>query len=334
MVTARSTPNIGLIKYWGNRNNELRLPMANSSSITLDSPSVEVTIDHSDKFSLQSFNPDGSIMELTEKNVERFQKHLELIKRYLKQLGATNAIPSSISTTIHSAIPLGIGLASSSAVFSALARAYQGIISGEKELTDEQVSVIARLGAGSAARGLFGGFGTLLAGEGDDIDSAVGSQIADENHWPLFNIVLAPSLQEKKVGSTEGHATPHTSPHYPARIQAIQNRRMQTFTESIMQKDFEKLQNVCEEDCMDMHHVMETSDPPLHYLNEVTHRIIADITSLRTSQHIPVLYTMDAGPTVHLVCTEEARDRVADFAHAQADCTVFETTVGKGAHLV
>ncbi|PIR50004.1 diphosphomevalonate decarboxylase, partial [Candidatus Peregrinibacteria bacterium CG10_big_fil_rev_8_21_14_0_10_54_7] len=63
-VTARSTPNSAWIKYWGNRNDALRLPMADSFSMTLDSPTVEITLDHADVLSVRSFNPDGSEKEL------------------------------------------------------------------------------------------------------------------------------------------------------------------------------------------------------------------------------------------------------------------------------
>ncbi|MCF7844719.1 MAG: diphosphomevalonate decarboxylase [Kiritimatiellales bacterium] len=333
-MKAHSTPNIAFIKYWGNRDNDLRLPQADSLSMTLNTPTVEIDVDHADTLSVQSFEPDGSPKELGEKHVQRFAKHLELTRHYLNKLGVTDAIPNKASITVRSGIPSGIGLASSAAVFSCLARSYQGLIKDTIELNDEQASVIARLGSGSASRSIFGGFSALVAGEGSEIDSSKSVQIADENHWALHDIVLAPSLQHKKVGSTEGHALAQTSPHFADRIEAIMNRRQQECIDAILAKDFEKFQAVTEEDCMDMHHVMETSTPPLKYLNEVTHRIIADITNLRTSQHLPVLYTMDAGPTVHLVCTEEARSAVVDFAHAQADCTVFETKIGKGAHLI
>ncbi|MBU0767129.1 diphosphomevalonate decarboxylase [Patescibacteria group bacterium] len=334
MITAISAPNIAFIKYWGNRDNELRIPQADSLSMTLNTPTVEIDVEHSEILSVKSFELDGSEKELGEKHIQRFRKHLELTKHYLNKLGVPDAIPNEVSITVRSGIPSGIGLASSAAVFSCLACAYQGLIRETIDLDDEQSSVIARLGSGSASRSIFGGFSALVAGEGSGIDSSKSIQIADENHWPLHDIVLAPSMHEKKVGSTEGHAIAQTSPHFADRIEAITSRRQQECIDSILKKDFEKLQRVTEEDCMDMHHVMETSTPPLKYLNDVTHRIISEVTDLRTSQHLPVLYTMDAGPTVHLVCTEEARDRVVDFAHAQADCTVFETKVGKGTHLV
>jgi hypothetical protein len=54
-VHATATPNIALIKYWGNRNNELRLPAADSLSMTLDRPSLTLSLEESDQFSLTSF---------------------------------------------------------------------------------------------------------------------------------------------------------------------------------------------------------------------------------------------------------------------------------------
>lgn len=326
-VTARSTPNIALIKYWGNRNNELRLCKAGSASMTLNTPSVDITIDHADTLSVTSQNK-----EMKEKDIARFEKTLQMISNYLSSIGYGDAIPASLEVTIESNIPPSIGLASSSAVFSALAKAISGLV--DAELTDEQISVMARLGSGSAARSIFGGFGAIRNLEGDGIDSAVGWQIADENHWPLHDIIIVPSTDEKKVGSTEGHAKAHTSPHFADRIRDIEEYRLKDCIDAILDKDFEKLQKAMEEDCMDMHKCMQTQEPELHYLSEETFRIIGEVEELRKSEHLPVLYTMDAGPTVHLFCPEEAREQIVAFSHAQEGCTIFEAAVGPGAHLV
>jgi diphosphomevalonate decarboxylase len=330
MITARSTPNIALIKYWGNRNEELRLPAADSLSMTLDSPTVEITVDHADQLEVTSFNPDGSPRMLKDHEKERFSTHLELAKEFLKMHGAESAIPSSVSLSIHSHIPSGIGLASSAAVFSALARAYAGLIQEKIELTDAQVSVIARLGSGSASRSIFGGFAVMKNSRGDAIDSSVGEQIVDEKHWRLFDIIIAPSREEKKVGSTEGHALAATSPLFKERLQAIPGRMLEA-VDAIIHRDFEKLQRVAEEDALDMHRVMETSTPPLRYLTKDTLRIITEITELRKSAHLPVFFTMDAGPTVHLLCTKEAHDAVSAFAASQKGCEVIEAMIGRGA---
>ncbi len=333
-ITALSTPNIALIKYWGNRNEELRLPVADSLSMTLDSPLVEITMDHADALSVESYEIDGAKKILTEKQLIRFATHLALTKKYLEKLGLDSAIPASVSIVVRSKIPPSIGLASSAAVFSCLGKAYAGLIQSTHELTLEETSVIGRLGSGSAARSIFGGFATLDAGEGMDIDAAQSRQIAPESHWNLHDIVIVPNHDEKKIGSTEGHALAGTSPYFAARVEAIRMRRQQECIDAVLTRDFEKLQAVVEEDALDMHHVMETSRPPLKYLSDETHRILREVTTLRESQHLPVLYTMDAGPTVHLICPDDAVATVRDFAHTQKGCTVYETKIGGGAVLL
>src|SRR3989338_5481307 len=320
MTTARSTPNIALIKYWGNRSNELRLPMADSLSMTLDRPCVDVTVGHRDTLRVESFLADGTRKELKEKDIARYGKAIELAKRYLSALGAADAIPASLAIEIRSQIPPSVGFASSAAVFSALARAIAGLIADEIPLTNAQTSVIARLGSGSACRGIGDGYVAIKAG--------------GPGHWTLHDIIIVPNMEEKKVGSTEGHATAHTSPHYTARVAAIREHRQRDCIDAVIRRDFEKLQRVAEEDCLDMHRVMQTSTPPLQYLNDETYRIVGEVRSLREREHIPVLFTMDAGPTVHLFCPNEGVAAVRAYAHVQSNCAIFETKVGKGAHLV
>jgi diphosphomevalonate decarboxylase len=332
-IIAQSFPNIAFIKYWGNRNEELRLPAADSLSMTLNSPHVKVTIDHREELSVHSFEIDGKEKSMTMQALMRISKHLDLTKQYLASIGSPDLIPQSVSLEIHSAIPPSIGLASSAAVFSCLAEAYAGLVKVKRELTREQVSVIARLGSGSAARSVYGGYAALQAGQGDGIDSAKGVQIAPETHWMLYDIIVMPSNQEKQYGSTEGHSFASTSPLFANRI-AQMPRRQQMCIEAIQNKDFEKLQKVSEEDALDMHEVMRTSTPELHYLTHDSLRIVDAIQSYRQIKHLPVLYTMDAGPTVHLICTEEAKDEVLHFAHQEKDCTVFVAKTGAGSHIV
>lgn len=329
-IRASSAPNIALIKYWGNRNEERRLPAADSLSITLDQPTVEVVVDHAERFSARSLQADGTERVLTDREAERLRKHFLLTKKYLADIGAAHTFPASVSLKIQSKIPRDVGLASSAAVFSALAESYAGFA---KQLSRRDVSIIARLGSGSGSRSVFGGFVAMIAGKGEAIDSSYAEQIAPANHWKLWDIIIVPSEMEKETGSTEGHALARTSPLFETRLREIPKRQNMCI-EAIRQKDFEKLQSVAEEDCLDMHAVMASSTPPLRYLSEETHRIIRDVEKLRARLHLAVLYTMDAGPTVHLICEESALPSVRAYASAQKNCTIFEAGVGSGSHCI
>lgn len=325
MPTARSTPNIALIKYWGNRHEEFRLCAGESTSMTLDGPYVDVTVNYADALSVTS-----NTKEMTPESILRFQKTLELIQAYLATINTVDI--SRLSIDIESHIPPSIGLASSAAVFSALAKAIAALV--EMPLSDEQISVMARLGSGSATRSIFGGYSAIRNEENLFIDGSKGWQIADENHWKLHDIIIVPSTKEKKIGSTEGHTNAATSPHFTERLNAIKEYRQQESIDAILYKDFEKLQYVAEEDCMNMHLCMQTQTPPLNYLSDETNRIVSEIQELRRSEHLPVFYTMDAGPTVHLFCEPEAKGRIIEYANNQEGCKVLEASTGQGTHLM
>ena len=173
----------------------------------------------------------------------------------------------------------------------------------------------------------------MIAGMGETIDASYAEEIAPGNYWKLTDIIIVPSHEEKEKGSSEGHALAHTSPLFMSRLHEIP-RRQKLCVEAIREKDFEKLQRVCEEDCLDMHAVMASSTPSLRYLSKESHRIIREIEALRAREHLAVLFTLDAGPTVHLICEESALSAVRAYAAAQSGCTVFEAGVGGGSHVV
>lgn len=331
MTTAISSPNIALIKYWGNRSDPLRLPAADSLSMVLDTPTVEATVEAADVFSVHSFDTDGVEKPQNEQSIARLKRHYELSKTYLESIGRAAGLPANVSLIIRSAIPPAIGIASSAAVFSCLGEAYGALVSGAP-LSRAEISILGRLGSGSGARNSYGGF-VALRNRGEGIGSAHGEQIVDEKHWLLHDIVIVPSVAEKKVGSTEGHAGAATSSLFAARLKAIPGR-MDECIRALQTKDFEKLRRVSEEDAMDMHRVMETQNPPLQYLSAETHRILREIEGLRASDTLNVLYTMDAGPTVHLLCTEDSAKTVADFAESQKNCLIFKTKTGKSSRLI
>ena len=58
-----------------------------------------------------------------------------------------------------------------------------------------------------------------------------------------------------------------------------------------------------------MHSVMMTSTPPLYYWDPGTMEIIKAVQDWR-DQGIPVCFTIDAGPNLHLICPADAVDAV------------------------
>lgn len=112
----------------------------------------------------------------------------------------------------------------------------------------------------------------------------------------------------KKVPTTEGMSAVRTSPLLPARLAALPGR-IKRIKEAMKQKNFQQFGEIVEEECLDMHHVMQTQNPPLYYWNEATKQIMQVVTRWRISG-VPVYFTMDAGPNVHLICEGKDEERV------------------------
>jgi len=91
-----------------------------------------------------------------------------------------------------------------------------------------------------------------------------------------------------------------TSPYQAARIQDS-DKRIERCRDAIQSRDFDLLAETIEMDCNMMHAVMMTSTPPLFYWNPLTLELIKTARHWRKTG-IPVAYTIDAGPNVHLIC--------------------------------
>ncbi len=290
-ATAIAHPNIAFIKYWGNRNDRLRLPANGSISmnladlVTQTCVSFETGLD-ADCLVLNN-NP------LTGKSLLRLTSFLDVIRRKTnKKIFAR--------VTSENNFPTGAGIASSAAAFAALALAAThalGLVLSEPEL-----SRLARLGSGSAARSVPGGFVEWQAGASDAGSYAF--SIAPPGHWDLVDLIAIVANEHKPVSSTEGHRLAGTSPLQSARL-ASAPPRLDACRQAILQRDFAALAEVTELDSNLMHAVMMTSRPPLFYWQPTSLALMKLIPQWRKAG-LPVCYTLDAGPNVHLICLSDS----------------------------
>jgi len=72
---------------------------------------------------------------------------------------------------------------------------------------------------------------------------------------------------------------------------------------AVLEKDFNSFASIVELDSDMMHSVMMTSTPALHYWKAASLEVMNCVRQWRT-EGIPVCYTVDAGPNVHIICTE------------------------------
>jgi len=94
--------------------------------------------------------------------------------------------------------------------------------------------------------------------------------------------------------------TIRTSPLLSARLSAIPGR-MTRIKNALKDKNFRLFGEILEKDCLDMHAVMQTQNPPLNYLADATKTIMEAVRSWRIDG-LEVYFTIDAGPNVHIMC--------------------------------
>jgi diphosphomevalonate decarboxylase len=206
----------------------------------------------------------------------------------------------------HNNFPTGAGIASSASGFAALSVATCS--AAGLNLDEKDLSRLARTGSGSACRSIPGGFVEWQVG-GSDEDSYAYS-IALPEHWDLVDCIVLINQDEKPISSSMGHSLAQTSLLQPIRV-ADAPRRLETCREAILKRDFNALADVVELDSNLMHAVMITSTPPLLYWQPATVTIMQAVQSWRKAG-LSVCYTIDAGPNVHVLCTDDAAIEVAN----------------------
>lgn len=321
-ATAIAHPNIAFIKYWGNRNDALRLALNDSLSMNLAALETRTTVAF-----LEDSSPDGDEFILngepmTGPPLARVSGMLDLIRAragvsWRARVNSTNNFPT------------GAGIASSAAAFAALALAGSralGLTLSERELT-----ILARRGSGSASRSIPAGFVQWYAGADDDDSYA--ESIAAPDHWKLVDCIAVIQSGHKPVGSTAGHALAGSSPLQAARV-ADAPRRVQACRSALLARDFDALAAVVELDSNMMHAVMQTSRPPLFYWEPQSVALMKAVMRWRQAG-LPVCYTLDAGANVHVFTLNNNAEEVEQRLRAAAGVNdVLVSAAGGGARVL
>ncbi|UCF65711.1 MAG: diphosphomevalonate decarboxylase [bacterium] len=290
MVTAKAHSNFALIKYWGKREEVLNLPAVGSISITLQ-----------EIFTISSLMFDKSLAQdmieingkaASPQEAQRVSSFIDLFRRLGK-------ITAAVKVISRNNFPTGAGLASSASAFASLALAANQ--AANLNLTSSKLSELARMGSGSAARSIFGGFVEMKIGKRSDGSDSIAVPIAGKEFWDMHVLIAITSEKQKEIGSTVGmKMTAATSPYYPQWINTNQSD-LKEMRHAIQNKDFEKLGELSELSCLKMHAVALSANPGLIYWNSATIDCMHAIRNLR-KQNIPVYFTIDAGPQVKAIC--------------------------------
>lgn len=288
--------NIALCKYWGKRDRELNLPINASLSVSLAHLGTRTALTPIDA-------PEDQIYLNDELQVpgSQFARRITAFIDRLREPGQF-----SLRVDTHNTIPTAAGLASSASGFAALARALNDSL--QLELTSTELSVLARLGSGSACRSIYEGFVEWQMGErADGLDSHAVPLAA---RWPSLCIGLVKvDASVKAIDSRSGMQrtleTAHLYQSWP--LQAAAD--LVALKEAIAARDFAQLGARAEHNALSMHATMIASWPPLVYWQPESLAAMQKVWTLR-NQGVAVFFTMDAGPNLKLLFEEPSQKAV------------------------
>jgi diphosphomevalonate decarboxylase len=318
--TAVACPNIALIKYWGNRDPDLRLPSTGSISINLAGLFSRTRV---------TFDPAAHADQLVLNGVIAQAAALQRLSALLDQVRELSGLRLHARVESENNFPTGTGIASSASGFAALALAASR--AAGLELDEPALSRLARRASGSACRSVPGGFVEWQAGDSDQNSYAF--SIAPATYWELVDCIAVISQSHKSIPSQAGHLLADTSPLQAARVSDAP-RRLAICRQAILERDFDALAQVVELDSNLMHAVMMTSTPPVFYWLPATLQVIQSVIAWRTGG-TPVCYTIDAGPNVHVLCPAGYAQEIAGrLSRIQAVQRVLTASPGGPASLL
>jgi diphosphomevalonate decarboxylase len=291
--------NIALCKYWGKRDLELNLPQTSSLSVSLGHLGAKTTIEEltDSKETMDEIWINGK----REKPNTPFSKNL---KNFLDLFRLTKTCVYRVKTAIN--IPIGAGLASSAAGFAAVVGALNDLYAWQ--LAPAELSILGRLGSGSASRSFWSGFVEWQMGIREDGMDSKGHVLTEQ--WPALRVgMLILNTAPKPVSSRVAmERTVSTSPFYtawPAK-QAVDLRAMK---EAIAAQDFNVLGSIAETNALGMHSLMLAAKPPILYSEPSTIESMHRIWQYR-DQGLSLYFTQDAGPNLKLLFLEKEAETV------------------------
>jgi diphosphomevalonate decarboxylase len=318
--TAIAPANIAFIKYWGKKNEELRIPSNASVSMNLSGATTTTTVEFSDAFPSDTVELAGAVF--TESEKKRIIRHLDRIRQKAN-------IQSRAKVMTKNSFPKGTGIASSASGFAALTVA--GAKAAGLDIFQKELSVLARLGSGSACRSIPDGIVRWETGKTSEESYA--HSLFPYLYWDLRDVLIIVDQTSKEISSTDGMKNASTSPFWEERQKEI-GKRLIDITKAIGDKNFPVLGEIIEEDCLSMHAVAMTQSPPLSYWLDTTGNCIRHIRQWRAGG-FPVYFTIDAGPNVHCICEGKDEQRLTDAIKTLPDVqSVLVNKLSQGAHSI
>lgn len=308
--------NIAIVKYWGKYGRQM--PRNPSISFTLSHAATRTFMSLGDHHDDQSpkvvFTFDGNENPAFQSRIEKF-------------LGSISDIfPFVLSHHIYidssNSFPHSSGIASSASGMGALALCLCDIDdqlhnhTGYIDAFYHKSSIIARLGSGSAARSVYGVIAAWGQHQGikDSSDEYAVPMVS--NVHPIFHSfhddILIISPKEKSVSSSAGHHLMEKNPYSSARYQQA-NERLSTLLLALQSGDVDTFGKITEDEALTLHALMMCSDPSYVLMEPNSLLVIKKIKQYRAETGLPIFFTLDAGPNVHVLYPDQHETEINHF---------------------
>lgn len=303
--------------------------------MNLSAAKTTTTVEFDDTLAHDEVVADGQVEPCDSGFSQRVSQHLNRVRR----LAEVN-----LSAKVHTenSFPMGAGFASSASGLAALTKAATAAL--ELSLSEQELSVLARQGSGSACRSIPNGFVEWFAAETSADSFAV--ELAAPDHWAIADVAVIVSREVKKISSTLGHRLVNQSPFLQARLQELPER-LERLRQAIQARDFHTFGQETETEAITLHTLAMTSpyqadgawQSGVYYWTPDTLELLLAVQNWR-ADGLPVYYTLDAGPTVHLMCPADQVSAVTEavkLLEQQQSGRVWETLISypaAGAHVI
>ncbi len=297
-ATAVAPSNIAFTKYWGKKNEDLRIPENGSISMNLSNLLTTTTVDFSDVY-----KKDEVIINGGKDSSSRVSIHLDRIRDLAK-------ITTKAKVMSENNFPTGTGLSSSASGFAALSLAAS--MAAGLTFSERQLSILARQGSGSACRSIPSGF--VEWAEGGTNETSYAKQIFPANYWDIADVVAIVSNEKKDVATSIGQKTAQSSPFMSVRLSKMKEKNKQ-IKELIKKRDFQEFGKLIEAEALELHAVMLTQIPPLIYWLPGTIVVMKEVQKWRRNG-LEAYFTINTGQDVHLICQKKDAELVVKRAKA------------------
>jgi diphosphomevalonate decarboxylase len=224
-----------------------------------------------------------------------------------------NGYDASIITT--NSFPHSSGIASSASGMAALIMCLMELEATilNCDIDYKKASNLARLASGSASRSIFGGITTWGKSSIPFSNDEYAVNVNEIESFPaLLDSIIIVSNKVKDISSSAGHSLMNAHPFAESRFKQAGDN-LADMISAMKTGDIKIFGEILELEALTLHSLMLSSSPSFILLEPKSLEVIALVKEFRQKTNVPLYFTIDAGPNIHLIYPESEQVVVTEF---------------------